>query len=109
MGRAGFEINAVCRDPVNPAVRRLKLVNDTGLFVDLAHIAAIFVGFGARISVKRRDGTNAVELGYVRGVASIADGAFKRGSSGTPEYGRYENSRTGGRLGAVGQGRSRLS
>jgi hypothetical protein len=47
------------------------LTDDASLFVSLAEIAGVFVGFGALISFTRRGEIDALELGYMRGVVSI--------------------------------------
>lgn len=43
---------------------------DAGLFVAIAEIAGVFVGFGALISVTRTDDADAAQLGAVRAVVT---------------------------------------
>jgi hypothetical protein len=47
------------------------LFDEIDLFIALAEIAGVFVGFGALISLTRRGETDSQELEYMRGVVSI--------------------------------------
>jgi hypothetical protein len=47
------------------------MTDDLGLFVAIAEIAGVFVGFGALISVTRRSEIEADQLGAVRAVVTI--------------------------------------
>ena len=47
------------------------MIQDADLFVALAEIAGVFVGFGALISFTRRSEIDSLELGLVRAVVSI--------------------------------------
>jgi hypothetical protein len=49
----------------------LKLVQDVVLFVTIAEIAGVFVGFAALISVTRRADIDASQLGQIRAVVTI--------------------------------------
>lgn len=51
-------------------LRRL-MTDDLGLFVAIAEIAGVFVGFGALISVTRRSEIEAEQLGAIRAVVTI--------------------------------------
>lgn len=46
-------------------------MNELDLFIALAEIAGVFVGFGALISVTRRSEIQPVQLGYIRAVVTI--------------------------------------
>jgi hypothetical protein len=56
---------------LNARARRRNLIEDADLFVALAQIAGVFVGFGALISLTRRSEIEASELGRIRGVVTI--------------------------------------
>lgn len=43
-------------------------MQDTELFIELAGMAGVFVGFGARIAVRSGGASDAFEVAYVRGV-----------------------------------------
>jgi hypothetical protein len=47
------------------------LTQDADLFIALAEIAGVFVGFGALISFTRQSEIDVLELGQIRGVVSI--------------------------------------
>jgi len=47
------------------------VTQDTDLFVALAEIAGVFVGFGALISVTRRGGIDATQLAQIRTVVAV--------------------------------------
>jgi hypothetical protein len=47
------------------------LIHDVELFIALAEIAGIFVGFGALISITRKNAIEFSQLGRLRGVVSI--------------------------------------
>ncbi|MCJ7709622.1 MAG: hypothetical protein MUQ32_02220 [Chloroflexi bacterium] len=47
-------------------------MQDTDLFLSLAEIAGVFVGFGALISVRSGGASDATEVTYIRDVVSIA-------------------------------------
>ena len=44
---------------------------DSGLFIAIAEIAGVFVGFGALISVTRRDEIEAAQLARIRGLVTV--------------------------------------
>ena len=44
---------------------------DSGLFIAIAEIAGVFVGFGALISLTRKDAIDFPQLGRLRGVVSV--------------------------------------
>lgn len=46
------------------------MIDDVGLFVAIAEIAGVFVGFGALISVTRRSEIDAAQLGAIRAVVT---------------------------------------
>jgi hypothetical protein len=50
---------------------RSQVMQDTDLFVALAEIAGVFVGFGALISVTRRGGIDATPLAQIRAVVAV--------------------------------------
>ena len=52
-------------------VRQRNLIQDADLFVALAQIAGVFVGFGALISVTRRTEIEPADLAHIRGVVTI--------------------------------------
>ncbi len=47
------------------------MTEDAGLFVAIAEIAGVFVGFGALIAVTRRDEVEAQQLGQIRAVVTL--------------------------------------
>ena len=47
------------------------MIHDVELFIALAEIAGVFVGFGALISITRKDAIDFSQLGRIRGVVSI--------------------------------------
>ena len=47
---------------------------DSGLFIAIAEIAGVFVGFGALISVTRKDEIEAAQLARLRGLVTMGLG-----------------------------------
>jgi hypothetical protein len=57
---------------IQERVRCSNLTQDIELFIAIAEIAGVFVGFGALISLTRKNAIDFPQLGRLRGVVSIA-------------------------------------
>lgn len=70
---AGVGSGQRCCRPVkaDPLGGGARLVDSFDLFVSLAEISGIFVGFGALIGIGRRSEIERTELGAVRGVVTV--------------------------------------